>query len=226
MSRTSPTIIRRATTKPYILGIPTYPHLLPLLWCKELYPYVLSSCSIPHVWQISTVAEASPWSWVLDPGLAGETPAEAEHAILELASLLDAEVRVTEIILQALEARIVGLKVVRLRQLLLFGGWVPACAILSGVHSLCPPSLSVGRVPGVDGSAGPFLLTTRILSFIIIAWKPANIRGLSAGARAAVAPRGRRRARRLRGNSAAMGQVGETEGLPTRPQVSHPQERD
>jgi hypothetical protein len=31
MSRTNPTIIRRATTKPYILGIPTYPNLLPSL---------------------------------------------------------------------------------------------------------------------------------------------------------------------------------------------------
>jgi hypothetical protein len=31
MTRTSTTIIRRATTKPYILGIPTYPHLLPSL---------------------------------------------------------------------------------------------------------------------------------------------------------------------------------------------------
>ena len=67
MSRTSTTIIRRATTKPYILGIPTYPHLLPLLRCK-LYPYVLSSCSIPHVWKISTVAEASPWSLGPGPG--------------------------------------------------------------------------------------------------------------------------------------------------------------
>jgi hypothetical protein len=62
MSRTSPTIVRRATTKPYILAIPTYPHLLTFLRCKELYPYVLSSCSIPHVWKISSVAEASVWS--------------------------------------------------------------------------------------------------------------------------------------------------------------------
>jgi hypothetical protein len=119
MSRTSPTIIRRATTKPYILGIPTYPHLLPLLWCKELYPYVLSSCSIPHVWQISTVAEA-------------------EHAILELASLLDAEVRVTEIILQALQARIVGLKKVVWLGWLLVAGWVRGCARLMLVHSGLP----------------------------------------------------------------------------------------
>jgi hypothetical protein len=35
MSRTSTTIIRRATTKPYILGIPTYPHLLPSLRCPS-----------------------------------------------------------------------------------------------------------------------------------------------------------------------------------------------
>jgi hypothetical protein len=45
----------------------------------------------------------------LGRGLAGATLAEAEHALLELAALLDAEVRVTQIILQALEARIVGL---------------------------------------------------------------------------------------------------------------------
>jgi hypothetical protein len=36
-------------------------------------------------------------------GLARETPAEVEHAFLELAALLDAEVRMTEIILEALE---------------------------------------------------------------------------------------------------------------------------
>jgi hypothetical protein len=56
--------------------------------------------------------------------LATETPAQTEDALLELAALLDAEVRVTEIILQALEARIVGLKkVVQLRWLLV-AGWV------------------------------------------------------------------------------------------------------
>ena len=45
-------------------------------------------------------------------------------AHLKLASLLDAEVSVTEVILQALEARIVGLKKgVRLGWLLV-GGWV------------------------------------------------------------------------------------------------------
>jgi hypothetical protein len=165
MSRTSPTIIRRATTKPYILGIPTYPHLLPLLWCKELYPYVLSSCSIPHVWQISTVAEASPWSWVLDPGLAGETPAEAEHAILELASLLDAEVRVTEIILQALQARIVGLKKVVWLGWLLIVGWVRGCARLMLVHSghpFCGPGSGVLPTP-----PGPSLYPTPIFYHIV-----------------------------------------------------------
>jgi hypothetical protein len=57
---------------------------------------------------------------VSDRPLAGKPPAEAEHALLELTALLDAQVRVTEIILQALEARIVNLKkVVRLGRLLL-----------------------------------------------------------------------------------------------------------
>jgi hypothetical protein len=37
-----------------------------------------------------------------DLGLATETLAQTEHAVLELASLLNAEVRMTEIILQAL----------------------------------------------------------------------------------------------------------------------------
>jgi hypothetical protein len=37
-----------------------------------------------------------------DLGLATETPAEAEHAVLKFASLLDAELCVTQIILQAL----------------------------------------------------------------------------------------------------------------------------
>jgi hypothetical protein len=57
------------------------------------------------------------------PALATETLAKAEHAVLDLAALLDAEVRVTEIILQALQARIVSLKVVRLGWLLVTG-WV------------------------------------------------------------------------------------------------------
>jgi hypothetical protein len=37
-------------------------------------------------------------------GLAGETPAEPKYAVLELASFLNAEVSVTKIILEALEA--------------------------------------------------------------------------------------------------------------------------
>jgi hypothetical protein len=84
--------------------------------------------------------------------LATETLTEAEHAVLELASFLNAEVRVTEIILQALEARIVGLKkVVRLGWLLV-AGWVRGCARLYGVHSLTP--FSVGRVPRSCRSCG------------------------------------------------------------------------
>ena len=82
MSRTSATIIRRATTKPYILGIPTYPHLLPLLRCKELYPYVLSSCSIPHCLEnCQLVVEAPPFSGEGPSGRdAGGGPQEAtEH---------------------------------------------------------------------------------------------------------------------------------------------------
>jgi hypothetical protein len=79
--------------------------------------------------------------------LATEKPAQTEDALLELAALLDAEVRVTEIILQALEARIVGLKkVVQLRWLLV-AGWVRGCARLYGVHSgflsLCGPGPGV-----------------------------------------------------------------------------------
>ena len=79
--------------------------------------------------------------------LESETPAEAEHAVAELLALLNAEVRVTQIILQALEARIVGLKVVRLRQVLLFGGWVRGCARIFGVHS--PSFRFCGPGPGV-----------------------------------------------------------------------------
>jgi hypothetical protein len=36
------------------------------------------------------------------------------------------------------------------------GGWVPGWARIGAVHSVTP--LSVGRVPGVSGSAGPFPL--------------------------------------------------------------------
>jgi hypothetical protein len=53
--------------------------------------------------------------------LATERLAKAEHAVPELAALLDAEVRVTEIILEALQARILGLKVIRLGRLLVAG---------------------------------------------------------------------------------------------------------
>jgi hypothetical protein len=34
------------------------------------------------------VAEASPWSWVLDLDLEAETPAEAEHLVSEVLALL------------------------------------------------------------------------------------------------------------------------------------------
>src|SRR5215207_7229554 len=71
-------------------------------------------------------------------GLVVKTPADSQHAVAELAALLNAEVRVTEIILQALEARIVGLKVVRLRQLLLCGRWVRGCARISIGHKAYP----------------------------------------------------------------------------------------
>jgi hypothetical protein len=80
--------------------------------------------------------------------LATETLTEAEHAVLELASFLNAEVRVTQIILQALEARIVDLKkVVRLGWLLV-AGWVRGCARLYGVHSLSSKPFC-GPGPGV-----------------------------------------------------------------------------
>jgi hypothetical protein len=41
---------------------------------------------------------------LIGPVLAGETPTEPKHAVLELASFLNAEVSVTKIILEALEA--------------------------------------------------------------------------------------------------------------------------
>ena len=47
---------------------------------------------------------------LLETAVEAELAAEAEHVLLELASLLNAEVSVTEIILQALQARVVGLK--------------------------------------------------------------------------------------------------------------------
>jgi hypothetical protein len=90
----------------------------------------------------------------LDLRLAEETSAEAEHAVLELTTFLDAEVSVTEIILKALEARIVGLKkVVRLRRLLV-AGWVRGCARLYGVHSGFLSLWAGSR--GVAAPAGPF----------------------------------------------------------------------
>jgi hypothetical protein len=51
MSRTSPTINRRATTKPYILGIPTYPHLLQpcALLCKLRYLFSDLTSPSEHV---------------------------------------------------------------------------------------------------------------------------------------------------------------------------------
>jgi hypothetical protein len=97
---------------------------------------------------------------VADGELVVETPTEFKHAVLKLALLPNAEVRVTEIILQALEARIVGLKVVRLRQLLLFGGWVRGCARLFGVHSA--PLLAVGRVPRSGNSCGAISFSTHL----------------------------------------------------------------
>jgi hypothetical protein len=61
---------------------------------------------------------------------------------------------VTQIILQALEARIVGLmKVVRLP----VAGWVRGCARLMLVHSVHP--FSVGRVPGCACTCGAIALS-------------------------------------------------------------------
>jgi hypothetical protein len=55
------------------------------------------------------------------------------------AALLDAQVRMTKIVLQALEARIVGLKkLVCVGRLLVVVGWVRGCARLYGVHSVHP----------------------------------------------------------------------------------------
>jgi hypothetical protein len=96
-----------------------------------------------------------------DLRLAREPLAEAEHAILELAALLDAEVSVTEIILQALEARIVGLKKV---VGLLIAGWVRGCARLRVVHS---GFLSVGRVPRSGNSCGAIFMPTDTVSAML-----------------------------------------------------------
>jgi hypothetical protein len=66
--------------------------------------------------------------------------------VLELTALLNAEFRVTEIILEALEARIVSLKKVVGLGWLLDAGWVRGCARLRGVHSGHP---FCGPGPGV-----------------------------------------------------------------------------
>jgi hypothetical protein len=91
-----------------------------------------------------------------DLGLAREPPAKAKHALLEFAVLLDAQVRVKEIILQALQARIVDLqKVVRLVWLLV-AGWVRGCARLYAVHSGFLSLWAGSR--GAPTPAGPLLL--------------------------------------------------------------------
>jgi hypothetical protein len=65
---------------------------------------------------------------------------------------------VTQIILQALQARIVGLKkVVWLGRLVVVAGWVRGCARLYGVHSACP--FSVGQAPGSCRSCGAISLS-------------------------------------------------------------------
>jgi hypothetical protein len=93
-------------------------------------------------------------------GLATETLAQSEHALLELASLLNAEVSVTQIILKALEARIVGLKKVVWLRWLLVAGWVRGCARIFSVHS---GILSVGRVPGSGSSCGAISLSDTLI---------------------------------------------------------------
>jgi hypothetical protein len=103
---------------------------------------------------------------LLETAVEAELAAEAEHALLELAALLDAEVSVTQIILQALQARIVGIKkVVRLGRLLM-AGWVRGCARLYDVHSGHP--FSVGRAPGCSRTAGAISLSdTLIIQFCV-----------------------------------------------------------
>jgi hypothetical protein len=100
----------------------------------------------------------------MDAGLAREPPAQTKHALLELTAFLDAEVRVTQIILQALQARVVSLKVVRLRQLLLFGGWVRGCARIFGVHSLSSKPFC-GPAAGRCELRGGVSIYTTILAF-------------------------------------------------------------
>jgi hypothetical protein len=84
---------------------------------------------------------------LIGPVLPGETPTEPKHAVLELAALLDAEVSMTKIILQALEARIVGLKkLVWVGRLLVVVGWVGA--LDSTVSTVGILSLWAGRGAG------------------------------------------------------------------------------
>jgi transcriptional regulator with XRE-family HTH domain len=90
---------------------------------------------------------------LLETAVEAELAAEAEHAVAELLALLNAEVRVTQIILQALEARIVGLKVVGLGRLLV-AGWVRVCARLCGGHEDTP---SWSGLREAATSPGPFL---------------------------------------------------------------------
>jgi hypothetical protein len=99
--------------------------------------------------------------------LEAELAAEAEHTVLELAALFNAEVSVTQIILLALEARIMGLeKVVGLRWLLI-GRWVRGCARLMLVHSVLP--FSVGRVPGCCYTCGAISLSdTHIIQYCVV----------------------------------------------------------
>jgi hypothetical protein len=80
--------------------------------------------------------------------------------VLELTALLNAEVSMTEIILQALEARIVGLKKLVWLRCLLVAGWVRGCARLYCVHS---GFLSVGRVPGSASSCGAISLSDTLI---------------------------------------------------------------
>jgi hypothetical protein len=122
---------------------------------RRLLSRVQTSGILPRRWR-------RPRPGHRDDDLATETPAEPKHAVLELASLLNAEVRMTEIILQALEARIVGLKVVRLGRLLVVG-WVRGCARLMIVHSESPYLWAGLR--GVATPAGPFLFDAPIVSY-------------------------------------------------------------
>ena len=70
----------------------------------------------------------------------------------------------TQIILKALEARIMGLKKVVGLGRLLIAGWVRGCARLMLVHSVHP--FSVGRVPRSGNSCGAISLSTSIILFL------------------------------------------------------------